>query len=206
MKIITEIEPQKNGKRVNIYLDGKFGFGIDLTNLVLLDLKVNQELSEEKVAEIIKKAEFQKTYDYLLKFATLRPRSEAEVKNWLSRKKVHSSLYLKLLKKLINLNLLDDEKFAEWWVGQRLQFRSKSKRELEQELRIKGITKEIIEKVLQESEVDENKAARAQLAKNLYRFEKYDKKIRNLKTAQFLARKGFGWEVIQKILKVDQDN
>ena len=104
MKIITEIEPQKNGKRVNIYLDGKFGFGIDLTNLVLLDLKVNQELSEEKVAEIIKKAEFQKTYDYLLKFATLRPRSEAEVKNWLSRKKVHSSLYLKLLKKLISFS------------------------------------------------------------------------------------------------------
>ena len=32
MPRISAISPQKNGKRVNIYLDGKFGFGIDLEN------------------------------------------------------------------------------------------------------------------------------------------------------------------------------
>jgi len=58
---ITAISPQKNGKRVNIYLDGKFGFGIDLENYVTLGLKVESDLTVEKVNEIIKKAEFQKT-------------------------------------------------------------------------------------------------------------------------------------------------
>jgi regulatory protein len=79
MPQVSDIKPQKNKKRVNIYLDGKFAFGIDLDNLVKLDLKVEQELSDEEVADIIKKAEFQKTLDKLLRFATLRPRSEKEI-------------------------------------------------------------------------------------------------------------------------------
>jgi len=69
MPTVTSIKPQRNGKRVNVYLDGKFGFGIDLENYVTLGLKVEQELSEAEVETIIKKAEFQKTLDKLLKFA-----------------------------------------------------------------------------------------------------------------------------------------
>ena len=33
----------------------------------------------KKLTEIVKKAEFQKTYDKLLRFAMVRPRSEKEV-------------------------------------------------------------------------------------------------------------------------------
>ena len=51
-----------------------------------LGLKVEQELTEEEVEKIVKKAEFQKTLDKLLKFATLRPRSEKEIKDWLKKK------------------------------------------------------------------------------------------------------------------------
>jgi len=68
MPQITAIKPQKNQKRVNIYLDDKFGFGLDLENFLKLGLKVEQELSDAEVAEIIKKAEFQKTYDKVCKF------------------------------------------------------------------------------------------------------------------------------------------
>ena len=73
MPIITSIKPQKNGKRVNIYLDEEFGFGLDLENFVKLGLKVEQKLSEDEVEEIVKKAEFQKVYDKILRFASLRP-------------------------------------------------------------------------------------------------------------------------------------
>ena len=55
-------------------MDDKFGFGIDLDNFVLLHLKVDQELTDEEVAGIVKKAEFQKTLDKLLRFAMVRPR------------------------------------------------------------------------------------------------------------------------------------
>ncbi|PIU71746.1 hypothetical protein COS80_01500, partial [Candidatus Woesebacteria bacterium CG06_land_8_20_14_3_00_39_27] len=171
MPIITSIKSQKKKDRVNIYLDDKFGFGLDLENLVKLGLKVDQELTDEEIADIVKKAEFQKTLDKLLRFATLRPRSEKEIKDWLKRKKVHISLFDKLLKRLRQLSLLDDEKFAKWWVEQRQSFRPKPKRILNNELWIKGINNEIIKKVLGEEEINEEKMARELLKKKMYKWK-----------------------------------
>ena len=128
MAIITSIKQQKNKNRVNVYLDDKFGFGIDLDNFVLLHLKVDQELTEEEIEEIVKKAEFQKTYDKLLRFAMVRPRSEREITDYFRRKKVHDSLHKKLLEKLKHLDLIDDAKFAKWWIDQRANFKPKPKR------------------------------------------------------------------------------
>lgn len=93
MPTVTLLKPQKNGKRVNVYLDGAFGFGIDLDNLVINHIKIGTVLTDEEVQKIIRKAEFQKTLDKLLKFATLRPRSEKEIDEYLKRKKIHESLW-----------------------------------------------------------------------------------------------------------------
>src|SRR3990167_6032933 len=130
MPIITSIKQQRNKNRVNVYLDDKFGFGIDLDNFVLLHLKVDQELTDKEVEEIVKKAEFQKTLDKLLRFATLRPRSKKEIKDYFKRKKVHESLYEELFNRLNRLELIDDEEFAKWWVDQRQNFKPKAVRVL----------------------------------------------------------------------------
>jgi regulatory protein len=201
MPVITSIKQQKNKNRVNVYLDDKFGFGIDLDNFVLFYLKVNQELTEKEVEEIVKKAEFQKTLDKLLRFATVRPRSEKEVKDYFRRKKTHESLHDELFKKLRHLELLDDEKFAKWWIEQRQNFKPKPKRILQQELRIKGIGKEIIENILGEEEVDEEKMARELLEKKAYKWKNLPTREAHQKMSQYLLGKGFGWEVIKKIVK-----
>ncbi len=198
--IITSIKPQKNQKRVNIYLDNKFGFGLDLENFVKHHLKVDQELSEEQISEIVKKREFQKSLDKLLRFATLRPRSEKEVRDYLKRKKVHESSFDELFNKLIRLELIDDEKFAKWWVEQRQLFKPKPKRVLSQELRIKGVNNELIKEVLGEIEIDEKNIAKALVQKKMYKWEKLDENTRKQKITQFLAGKGFGWDVIVQII------
>lgn len=204
MSIITKIKPQKNKKRVNIYLDGKFGFGLDLDNFVKLGLKVEQELSEKQVATIVKKAEFQKTLDKLLRFATLRPRSEREILNWFRRKKIHESLHKKLINKLKNLSILNDKKFSEWWVEQRIQFKSKSKREIIYELRQKGIKRAIIEKTISKMAINDLKAAQELFEKNRDRWEKLGKAGVRKKAWEYLARKGFSWDVVKKVIS-DKD-
>lgn len=200
MAIITSIKPQKNQKRVNIYLDNKFGFGLDLENFVKLQLKVDQDLSDDQIIEVIKKGEFQKSLDKLLRFATLRPRSEKEVRDYLKRKKVHESSFEELFNKLKRLELIDDEKFAKWWVEQRQTFKPKPKRVLLQELRIKGIGIEIIKEVLGETEINEEKLARELIEKKMYKWEKLDKYNRKQKITQFLGSKGFDWNVINDVL------
>ena len=201
MPVITSIKPQKNQKRVNIYLDDKFGFGLDLENFVKFHLKVNQELDDEKINKIIKDAEFQKILDKLLKFATLRPRSKKEIKDYLRRKKVPESITEELFKRLNSLELIDDTKFAKWWVEQRQSFSPKTKRVLGNELRIKGIDRETIKEILEETEIDEVKLAKKLIKNKMYKWERFDPKIKKQKISQYLAGKGFDWNVIQDVLK-----
>ncbi len=203
MPIITSLKSQKNKNRVNVYLDGIFGFGIDLDNLVLSGIKVNKEFTEEEIEKIIKKAEFQKTYDKFLKFATLRPRSEKELWDWLRRKKIHESMYKDLFNRLKHLDLIDDLEFAKWWVEQRQAFRPKSKRILNSELRIKGIKKEIIEKVLGEEKIDEEKIAGQLLEKKAYKWRGLESYKAKQKMSQYLAGKGFSWDVIEKVVRIE---
>ncbi len=200
MPIITAIRPQKSKKRVNIHLDGKFGFGIDLENFVKLGLKVEQELSEEEIEKIIKKAEFQKAYDKIVRFANLRPRSKKEINDWLRKYRVHKSIHKDLFNRLKRLDMLDDRKFAQWWVDQRLSFRPRGKRALFAELRQKGIDRDLIKEVLDETKVDEEKIALNLLKKRNYRWKNLNKLEARKKMGEFLARKGFNWEIIKQTI------
>jgi regulatory protein len=196
---VTDIKPQKNGKRVNVYLDGRFGFGIDLVNLVMLKIKIDSEFSQEEIDAMVKKAELQKVGDKLTEWAILRPRSEKEIQGYLKRKKVPESLHQDLFARMGRLGIIDDAAFAKWWVEQRLTFRSKSKRELVQELRLKGISSDVIDDVLAQTEFDESKSAKKLLEKNAYKWERYEPKMRKRKITEYLSRKGYSWDVIEKI-------
>lgn len=204
MPKITSVKPQKNQKRVNIYLDGKFGFGVDLESFLKLGLKVGQELEEDEVEKIVKEAEFQKTYDKILKFAALRPRSEKEFRDWLKKHNVPESLYNELFNRLKKLDFLNDKKFAAWWVEQRQTFRPKSEAVLKQELRLKGIDKKIIDEVLEESNIDEIATARGLLEKKKYLWERLPEFEARKKKASFLQRMGFEWDVIREVLRIEE--
>jgi len=200
MPVITAIKSQKNKKRVNVYLDDVFGFGIDLDNFMLSHFKLNQELTQEEVEEIVKKAEFQKSLDKLIRFAMVRPRSTKEVKDYFRRKEVHESLHDELLEKLRHFELLDDAKFASWWVEQRIEFKSKSVRVIRQELLFKGIDRNIIDDALGETIIDEEKMAKQLLEKKSYKWKALPPREARQKKSQYLAGKGFGWDVIEKVV------
>lgn len=201
MPVITSIKAQKNQKRVNINIDGVFGFGLDLENFIRLGLKVNQRLTENEVEEIIKKGEFQKCLDKIINFAMVRPRSEREIKDYYRRKKIPESIQEELINRLKKLELLDDIKFAQWWVRQRLEFKNKSKKDISFELRQKGIDSNTIKNILDDSEIDEVKIATELITKKLYKWQKYNEKEKKQKISQYLAGKGFGWNVVNDVLK-----
>lgn len=201
MSVITSIKPQKSKKRVNIYLDGRFGFGLDLENFVKLNLKIDQELSKEEVKEIIQKSDFSKVLEKLLSFAMLRPRSEKEINDWLRRKKIEKSLYKELFNRLKKYELIDDQKFAKWWIDQRLTFKKKSIKEIKFELLTKGISNEIVNNTFDEFEIDEEKIAKDLVKSKAYKWKKFDKNIRKQKMKEFLLRKGFSWNIVSKVVQ-----
>jgi len=198
MPQITRIKAQKNKKRVNIYLDGKFAFGLDADNFLKAGLKVGQKLTEKQVDDLVFKNEFQKLLNRALRLISRRPRSEKEIRDYLRRKKSPPKLIEEVIKKLKKLKQINDLEFARWWVEQRSTFRPRGKFGLTMELRQKGIDKTIIEKSI--NKVDElplaTKLAQKKLRvyKNLPRQEFYQK------MSAYLARRGFSWEIIKKVV------
>jgi len=80
MPKVTAIKPQKRAERFNIYLDGKFAFGLDAGALVKSGLATGQEVGETEVRKLREENEFGKLLNRALKFLSFRPRSEFEVR------------------------------------------------------------------------------------------------------------------------------
>ena len=147
-----------------------------------------------------------KLRDYALKLLSLRPRSVNEIKSRLNYYCQKKKLPLKLTAEVINelsiKNLLNDEEFAKWWIDQRHEFNLKGKKAITQELTMKGISREIIGKLL---EVEKKTNTEFDLAlkvilkkypgmKNLSKLQK------KMKISSLLYRRGFDWEVISQVI------
>jgi len=166
--------------------------------------------------QINKEDEFQKIFHRVLRFLSFRARSKKEILDYLNKKKVGEKRKKQVLEKLKKINLLDDKEFVLWWVEQRINFRPSGRRLLEQELRKKGVEREIIEETLEEIFKKEGKSREA-IASRVYssfevelalraakkKFNRY-KKLSPLefrqKMAAFLSRRGFSWEVIKEVV------
>ena len=74
------------------------------------------------------------------------------------------------------------------------------KRALESELYGKGIDRKIIKTVLSETDVDDVGIARELIKKKGYKWDRLPPLEARKKKSEFLARKGFGWDVIKKVI------
>lgn len=93
-----------------------------------------------------------KTPEYFLnraiKLLSFRPRSVFEISTRLRRAGAEPSIINQIIAKLTDLNLLDDLKFAQWWVAQRVNASPRGNIALNQELSQKGLGRDTINQVL----------------------------------------------------------
>jgi len=128
---------QRNPRRVNVYLDGEFAFGIERVAAVWL--RIGQELSDEKIAQLQNEDEGEKAYQQALRLLSYRPRSEAEVRKKLEQRKQPESTIAGVLERLRRTGLIDDARFARDWAENRSEFRPRSRRALAIEMRQRGV-------------------------------------------------------------------
>lgn len=201
MPQISAIEPQKRRRgRFNIYLDGKFTFGVGEDLLAQEKLKVGQVLTSDKVEELVEKSGLEKTFEKVFKFLSYRQRSKKEILDYFKKRKLGEKEKEIILKKLERMGFVDDEEFARSFIQSRIRSRPKGKRMLWQELRRKGIEKIIIEKVLEEIQVSEVDLAQRAIVKKMERFSKLPKKEAREKFASYLLRRGFSWETVKTLI------
>lgn len=195
---ITAIEPQTKAKnRVNIFVEGRFSFGIDERLLLDFDLFVGKEISDSDVKKYKEGDNYQKCMEKAFRFLSYRPRSEKEMKEKLAEKYDETTVK-KALKKLASYGYVNDAEFARMWVESRKTGRGK--RALSYELARKGVAKDVIEEALSNLSDDSEFESALELVKKRSKYQNLDKNEKYRKIAPFLARRGYSYDIIKKVI------
>ncbi len=211
---VTEVSPQKkNPHRFNIFLDGEFAFGADEDTVVNYRLVVEKEINGNDLEKIIFETQVGKLMQRMYRLFSIRQRSEKEIRDYLKiqnfKLKVKQSEEISqiviesLVNKLKEKQLLNDLEFAKAWVESRS--RNRGQRLLQAELYKKGISREIIEEVLNEKGEEQSesqiKVAEGLLEKKLSRWKNLPEVEKRKKATDFLLRRGFDYSLVRVVVE-----
>lgn len=201
----------RDPNRVNVFLDGRFAFSLDVAQVVDLGIKVDQELSPERLTELRDASEFGKLYQRTLEWVLTRPHSVRETQNYLKRRQIkrrqlnrqrereekkpltelRDDIMEQVVQRLVEKGYLNDEKFAAYYIENRYVRRGISHKRLRVELRGKGIESDMINKLLSQEARDENEEIMKMIAKKR---KKYD----NYRLINYLVRQGFNYQLAKE--------
>lgn len=176
---------------------------IFLTGQSVLDngLAVGQEITDSKVKELNELANFDQLYLKALKYLSLRIRSEGELRQYLKRKGASSDQQKKIIQKLKNLDLINDEQFARAFIHDKLNVTPTSMRKISYELKKKYIAEDIIENSLKNEQISDEESL-IKLIKIKRRQSKYQD---DLKLMQYLVRNGFNYGDVKHAMKYQEN-
>lgn len=205
---ITDVSLQaKNPDRVNISIDGKYRFSLDVYQFSELGLKIGRELSDEELAGFEQESQFGKLYSRTLEYCLMRPHSAKEIKDYLWRKTratkfnsrtgeikdrdgVSQDVADRVYRRLQDRGYVDDEKFARFWVDNRNQTKGASRKKLTMELRAKGVEISVIDQALSSTERNEQDELTKVISKKSSKYQDERKLI------EYLMRQGFRYDDI----------
>src|SRR5579859_5139481 len=200
---ITALQPQaSNTERINVFVDGQFLLGVNALIVLQMGLEVEQEISAEQVEQLRSEEALQQAVDRALNYLSFRPRSREEVRRYLYGKKTPPELIEQALARMDRLEMVNDRAFASFWLESREQFNPRGSRALKNELRMKGVAREVVEEMVNE-EQDEELALRAgrKKALTLTKQPTMDFATFRARLGSFLQRRGFGYQIATRTVK-----
>lgn len=206
---ITALKIQARDKnRVNVFVDGRYRFSLDISQVAELGIKTGNEYDEAGLVNLENESQFGKLYTRTLEYVLIRPRSQREVRDYLYRKTrdtrtktgdikrgVSVELTERVFQRLEQKSYIDDEKFARFWLENRNVRKGSSLRKLQAELSAKGVSREIISQLLEQTDRSDSDEIKKILAKKAKRYDSEEKLI------AYLARQGFRYDDIVNAIR-----
>jgi len=205
---ITAISSQIRDKnRVNISVDGKYRFSLDMYQLIDLGIKVGREYDEPELISLEQESQFGKVYGRSLEYCLMRPHSSREVRDYLYRKTrstrdktgelkpgVAPEITLRVFDRLVEKKYIDDVKFTKYWIENRSLTKGASMRKLIAELKSKGVSDTIISQALSETERTDEVEIQKIIAKKRSHYPD------GQKLTMYLVRLGFNYDDVKRAL------
>ncbi len=203
---VTKVERQKNNeKRYSVYIDGEFAFGMSGEDILYFKLTEGKELDEERYRYIMEYVLYVKAREQAYSYLGYKSRTEKELRQKLTNSGYPEDITEKVVELMKKYNYLNDEIYAKSHIKDRIKFKPSGKRLLKYELSQKGISEEIVQKAVEETDIDELEMAVSILEKKSKGKNLSDRKQKE-KLYMYLIRKGFDYETTNKAFRRIMEN
>ncbi|HIX15424.1 MAG TPA: recombination regulator RecX [Candidatus Hungatella pullicola] len=195
--IVTHIVPV-NKHRSRVFFEEEPAFVLSNGDIGRLGLKEGGNLDEKAYKGIIREILCPEALRKAVDILKTADRTEQELERKLRESGYPDSAVNYALQYLKNRHYVDDEGFGRRYMEYRTK--GKSKRQIQFELQQKGLDGQLIDQLMEESPVDEERQIRDYIRKRGWEPEKMSLEKRR-KAMASLARKGFHFEAVAKIFR-----
>jgi regulatory protein len=211
MKVTQLTSQKRDTSRANMYIDEEFFCGVSLNTLAKFNIYVGKEVEEKLLDEILVNELYNRFSDRAMSYISRSVKTEYQLRRYLKdlsfkkkdvwysdiQKEKLEKIFNDVIKKLKEYGYVDDATFAEQFILSRIKNRPRGKSILISELISKGVSKDISVQKVNELVEDE-----FSVLVDTYRKKYKEEKItmQDRKKIDFLRRKGFNWELIEKYI------
>jgi len=204
---------KKDARNVIIHFDNDEVLFLSVDIFYKSDLKKNDEISDDRFSSLIKENRLFHIKQRAFRYLGRRQHSTSELRIKLKQKGYETELINQVLDDLKQKNYLDDTKFAEMFVEEKIKLKLWGEQKLRSELIKRGIKSEIISDVIRNKVSEQDKLSYAMiLASKKYdtlRNRNVDKDVIKRKLFTFLNSRGYNYDVIKEVcdeLIIEDDN
>jgi regulatory protein len=199
---LTALEVQaRDPERVNLYLDGRFAFGLNAKTATEAGLKRGDFLSVAQITALLKDEAFERAMLQAFNQLSFRGRSAAELRRVLKTKGHAPETIEAVLSRLTALHYVDDETFALSWVENRQRSRPRGPHLLRSELAQKGVARETVDQAIEDAALDETSLVLDAARKKAQTLHDDDYAAFSRKLGGYLSRRGFSSNVVWDAVK-----
>ncbi|MBO5936999.1 MAG: regulatory protein RecX [Clostridia bacterium] len=194
----------KKGKqdKIHISVDGEYSFTVDEAYFLSMGIYNGKEVDDDELQKIKQIVSVRRAYNYAVALLSRRDHSEKELMTKLTQKG-YSDGAEEAITKLRNGGYVSDERFARLYVRELQTLKRYGKRRIEQELYRKGIDREIIREVLDETEFEQDELV-SLIERKYGRYLSDEKGVQ--KAVNGLLRMGYSYGEIRDALKQINEN
>ncbi len=201
---VREVRPSRGrGGYQRVDLDTGASFRLRPDDVVALGLRPGAEVDEAVLQAVQERSARLEAAEAAGRLLAARPRSEKELLDRLRRRGLPDSAIAAAVEDLRARGLVDDRRFADSWVRDRMALRPSGRRRLRYELTSRGVDREVVEAALAAAlpAGEELALARAVAAGRLRRYRNLPADVAARRLAGVLLRRGFAAGVVARVLQ-----
>lgn len=199
---VTAIVPVDK-RKCKVFLGEDFAFVLYKSEATRFHIEEENDLSEQTYEKIKEEILLKRARDRALYLLQSQGRTKAEMIQKLQKDGYPDDVIREVMSFLEEYHFVDDSSYTENHIH--VNKSRKSPRQIVFELQQKGVDKDTISRMLEEAPINEDDTVRALLKKKTGGQIPADWKERQ-KLADFLGRKGFSFDVIQRVLRESTDD